>query len=351
MKISTSNIIFILRLIVFALIMSLSLLHNSYAYEIVNVRDALVDSINTNEVIPIDDHYTLVIPLNDGLDGNTNAGLYDNLSEICSQNKGKIQRQTFLLNKNTGNITSQWKEVEENKQILQYLTKYRCKGVFEITNIYKAYENGQRRDNNISKIKAIVIKHNKPQHFVYKSRYIPPENKVVPLSNGSIYQTAKYIIKPGDGSDSFSKNAVISDINIFQYANTLCYKSGGQGTLINNKFVIIKYAGEDRWYYSLEEVTPIALVDYIEKQQYLYFNGVDKDNGTSLFSNGSTPQGHGVEWYYYCSGKSLTFTVHVSEEFKNGQSQKKALFERNINLDGIQYTKFDGTLSHAKSNK
>jgi len=350
MKTYTSNIINILRLIVFSLIMLLSLLHNSYAYEIINVRDALVDSKNTDEVIPIDDHYTLVTPLNGGLVGNTNVGLYDDLNEICLQNNGKLERQAFLLNKNTGNIISRWKEVADNEQIFQYLTKYRCEGVFEITNIYKAYENGHRRDNNISKIKAIIIKHNKPQHFVNKSSYIPPENKVVPLSNGSIYQTAKYIIKPGDG-ESFSRNKVISDINIFQYANTLCYKSGGQGTLIDNKFVIIKYAGEDRWYSSLEEVTPIALVDYIEKQQYLYFDGVDKENGAFLFSNGSTPQGHGVEWYYYCKGKSLTFTVHVSEKFKNGQPQKKALFERNINLDGVQYTKFDGPLSHAKSNK
>ncbi|MFZ5996813.1 MAG: hypothetical protein ACOYW7_04925 [Nitrospirota bacterium] len=286
----------------------LTLLSLPVSAEDKSLRERLVASENTTAVIVVDDFHTLVATKN-----NIGFGPYgyhptqDFIDEIISACNGQIEIKSKTRSKDLitdkESVNVQWRP-HDGKERLFYRagTEYvRCSnGEFEVIDATRPGGGAM----GIDAVRNIVIKHSKPQPFVFKSEKLgmdnistPADGPFKPVSYGVFEAVAKSFKQGG---------LVLSDpVYLYQYATALCNKNGG-----TMKFVVALK--------QLSEVEPKKAFYYIGGSGGRIFYACEGDRRFVIKHDGGEPvfaSNRGLEGIDYVplSGKSESANQELSQ--------------------------------------
>jgi len=232
-----------------------------------NFRELLVASSNIIAVYPIDELHTFVEPELTSLTMNVTDGVENDFVAACNTLGGVIEKKYKKKDPLNDRITEFWSKVELVDEGSRYIdattgskekfrgayliySEYRCNGVFEITKLFTHKfksiidEPGMRYHEVV---KSFIVKHFTPQPFIYKSKRIPPLDKIAVPSDGELSDSVPEIVTRSDkGAASFlnkwvlnSKSAIKTNDyfgkDVLTYLNALCQKKQGKARFVTGK--------------------------------------------------------------------------------------------------------------------
>lgn len=294
---------FVLAFVIF------SVVSKAFAADDSDLRAALIDSENIDEVIVIDEYHTHVFPKLIGVGVHSGEPTVELSSEIVSLCSTSLEVDSVATDPISKETKQDWIPYDGKSYIFhryridpisgngKAFYKVRCNGEFSIESSYIYDANKVAR----GLVRSFIVTHNKPQKYAFKSRKLA-SNDIAMKPDGDFTLSKMNVggfFKSIVGMETSNDGATL-----FQYATALCHNNNGAIRFVIQKY----YPGIKNKYPEMVESTAAETLDY------------------SLHATASMPR----LIIYACDG-AKKFVIRSEDNFR------KNYFANNRGLEGVQY--------------
>lgn len=325
-----------------AVLSGVILIAQTEAVEQNSLRELLVASENTEEVFVIDDYHTFVRPklVFFGIrSGEPSEDLSKEIVAACTTQMEVNTKQTDPITKK---IVETWIPYDGKSYIFHRIVKdnvtgefhslfgAKCNGNFEITITYT--------DRSKGLVRSFVIKHEKPQPFIFKTEHISPDKITMP-ADGEFKLVS---IGIGGFLKALAGRIADEEAVIHQYVTALCRNNNGKIRFVINRG---KFVPDPKGKWTRIETGEKGRYEgeYVETDALEAFN---------YAKTASSIRGPVYKVNFYACEGNNRFIVRSEEEIKydnrgNAYGTLKSYFASQKGLDGLKYV----PLSHIEKSE